>query len=800
MRITILLLCCFLFSATSASCAEIVAQWQFNDASNFGKERFGLHATVKGKPHLVPGKFGQAISLAGSQGKTQMPHEYLIVPHHDKLNFGWRSFSVECWVKTDEIDYSQFIGKRQTARRNYSKKGWSLGMGKGGELMFTVDDEKIELGTNTAKAHFLSTNWDTYSWNYVVGIRDVEKRELRLYVNGTLVSTITDRTGSIDTPVATVMGYDAYAGKYMKGLLDGCRISNGVLSEQQIKDAFWFELNLLPVPQEMVYSKDVVQLKQPITVVLPDQPSSVEKRALTLIQQDIKYYFGLTAIAAAEKAAPPGTTIRFARSKTKMRPEGYRLEKNKGEDIITIKSSDHGVLYGALTLIDILKKTTLYRGNTLSCPSEIAIKDYPVIANRYAPSGIYTPLTELHAIIPSFERCMRSRLNGVHIHATRIEGASDQEVKRVVDEATSRGLKVWAAMSYRRRKNFSTLDEEDRRYIVTFFERMAKAGAKGFAFYFDDTMDRQVVLGENEVKQYRKHIGLFQQSFVKIMVDVGKKWGVSDYVVCPTPYMRSWEKSSYAWWGRGDKALHYKNYFQELTGGEGLESVRTFHCEFHPAGLEKLKAAGLRNYAYWVNGLWGTPRWVTWELGTNRLALTWYGFVLDEKSGYVPIPESREHWRNIAQETDTVFFGTSGNGLKIGGIWTWNPKVFDDEKSMIEICTQDFGWNTYPLLREYGKNLGPLIGLFKAYKTPFFAECNPPIIKRQAPTRNELKIYWKGLKQNKKILEHLEQRVRKTQSPLKAPRDKTKSLRKIQVMKKDLQQAEDKLIFLIKRL
>jgi hypothetical protein len=449
-----------------------------------------------------------------------------------------------------------------------------------------------------------------------------------------------------------------------------------------------------------------------------------------------------------------GTLIKLGRATPELHAEGYTLDKKANENVIRILSNDNGIIYGALTLVEILKKTTAYNNNQLAFPNAISINDYPLIANRLVVSGIYFPFNKLDRVEKAFDRRMRERLNGIVLGQDKVKKETPEAFKTLVSEATRRGITAWAVFGYRGSNNgkgLSPLNPAHRKEVADFFAKAGAAGCRGFSFYFDDITDKEFKTVKNDAK-FDTKIGLFQQEFIKIMVEEGNKYGITNYVVCPTPYMRGWQRSAKTWWG---DSIKHDNYFKELTDAPGLENVRLYHCDFYPEKLKELREKGLRKYAYWVNGLWTTQRWFSWNVGPMRLAWTWYGFTIDGEKGPQPLAESQKHWRNIANETDTVILGTSG-GYIIAGIWLWNPPAFNDDEAAKATCAQVFGKGSYDLLVKYSKGMAPLVTLFKTYKTSAVSECHPPVIKLQTPVSAEqLQEYWSGLNNAKDALAQL---------------------------------------------
>lgn len=214
----------------------------------------------------------------------------------------------------------------------------------------------------------------------------------------------------------------------------------------------------------------------------------------------------------------------------------------------------------------------------------------------------------------------------------------------------------------------------------------------------------------------------------------------------------------------------FKDYFRELVADPALREVRVFHCEFMPEQMKQLTDAGLQNYIYWINGLWGTEQLFSFYMGMTRLPWGWYGFRIDEEKGVIePIPEAMKALCNLSDLTQDVFFGTgSTEGLLLGGIWAWNPRAYDDDKARQFVSDQLFGVGAWRALNRYELNIMKLIVAFRTSDNKWTSECLSDIRQRQTKklTATERRQRAERLRKN---LEEAKEAAREVKALFKLP-------------------------------
>ncbi|MBI5386505.1 MAG: hypothetical protein HZA90_17690 [Verrucomicrobia bacterium] len=150
-----------------------------------------ITGTLEYAATFAPGRVGQAFSLGASTD---------FVSFTNFPNLGTNSFSVAAWCKRTSDAEGVVLMKGQTAYGTPPNAGYGLYVASG-ELVFNVTDA-------TGPAVLLSLPAPAPGlWHHVVGALDRPNRQLRLYLDGSLVRT-TNYTalGSLDTNIRFAIG------------------------------------------------------------------------------------------------------------------------------------------------------------------------------------------------------------------------------------------------------------------------------------------------------------------------------------------------------------------------------------------------------------------------------------------------------------------------------------------------------------------------------------------------------------------------------------------------------------------
>ena len=200
-------------SATPAATPGLVAAFAFDEGSGStvsdgsGSGNNGSVANTS----WVAGKYGQALSFNGTSSRVT-------VPDSASLHLS-SAMTLEAWVNpaTTTAVWRDVIYK---GNDNYYLEGTSdrsAGQARGGRSATRYGTSALPVNT----------------WSYLAVSYD--RTTIRLYVNGTQVSTLA-ATGAIATSTNPLsIGSDSLYGQYFQGLIDDVRVYNTALTQAQIQ-------------------------------------------------------------------------------------------------------------------------------------------------------------------------------------------------------------------------------------------------------------------------------------------------------------------------------------------------------------------------------------------------------------------------------------------------------------------------------------------------------------------------------------------------------------------------------------
>ncbi len=777
---------------------NVLGHWEFKDSSNPGKDssRRKNNLVVNGSPQIS----NKTISLRG--GSTSIPkkeQDYLYT-ESPIFDLGDDSFSVECWIKTSNITHLELVGTRSTIRPIYPTQiGWALGVsGSKSAIIFLTNDNRGKC--TVAKKNLFSSSWDDDDWNYLVGIRDRKAKKLYLYLNGKLVKRKRDRAKILTPSKHLRIGYDYYSGSLTQGKLKNIRITKKVLSAAAIAqryragltvagnlppiiinpksttakglkidftDGLDNRLQLQPTPVKIKYSQKYSTLKTPVYIKIPAQPTQQEIIAKNFIIKDFKTRFNITVKLLNNKKTSTATVIQFGQLPKTAHSESYKLNIDRSN--IELRSNDHGVIYAALTLIEIIEQSSLINKSKISLPNKLAIYDYPAVAHRIQVGGGLSKLKGMSkaAMQATLQRTVRTRLN---YETLDISEPINRGFKAYIKIAKEYGVNILARIGYNHECKVlkHSVRLEDIPSVMKKFTAAAQAGCQGLTMHFDD-----LDANKRAMMDYPGTVGKFQQKFLIELQKVAKDNKIKFINVCPTTYFRSWQQSAKIWFKHEHK---YKNYFKELTQLPGGD-IEMFYTDISPKALDDLKSRGVNKIAYYLNGLWTTPLWFTFYAGPSRLAWSWYGFFIDSELGPKPYPEMMKAFKNLTKNNiQTVWVGNgSFEGSLMAGIWLWNPAAFNEPAAVKAVNRMiGFGPGTYQELLVYEKNMLPFVALFKTYRNRWTAEFGVKVKKGNKPlTQQALITYWEKFQTASQALNNIksiqQQRKNIVERPYRLP-------------------------------
>ncbi|MDE6178555.1 MAG: putative Ig domain-containing protein, partial [Duncaniella sp.] len=219
------------FTITVVESVELtrVAHFSFDQVGATVTNHIQGEATAHGTPSAAEGKAAGAISFNGTT-------DYLTQAAYDKLQMGAQSFTIEfLFSSTDDAAYMLHKGSTTSADAPGATGNWIGLEYKGGNLKFAVDDD-----AQKSEATADGTGYFDGKWHHAVLVRDTDAKQLRIYVDGSLVAEATDATGAVndnneDLVIANVNNkFD----NFYAGLMDDFSIYTGAMTANKVAEHF----------------------------------------------------------------------------------------------------------------------------------------------------------------------------------------------------------------------------------------------------------------------------------------------------------------------------------------------------------------------------------------------------------------------------------------------------------------------------------------------------------------------------------------------------------------------------------
>jgi len=442
------------------------------------------------------------------------------------------------------------------------------------------------------------------------------------------------------------------------------------------------ELNCVPGEQPL----------QAVTIVATSDKTA--EYAAAWMKGELKLLFGIDA-AVADKAPgePKGVLVVISHTPEaavvkkyapglpgKLKgPESYalRLVRAGSASVFVVLGADGpGSLYGAQTLADILR---VLKGKV---PKSLEAADHPEMKIRAKCGGAHQ-LDE--AQLARFDWFARLRLNAIYYE---VDGATGQKdvpdyFARLVAECARRGINLYGCLSQWRSnrffgRNLNPTIPEHVAYIDNLLEKLASMGAPGLIFLFDDISHEAI----EEAKTYSdknpqiRDLADYQIFWLKRMVRAGRKHGISNFIMCPTPYH---PKLSAGVPGGFDSAAYYR----KLGPFCAKNDIRVFHCAVREKTVVPLRRFGVKHYIWWYNGVRDLRNVArnsgktlpTGYYGFPKLVWGWQMTEWVPDKGVVLRKDALDTLRSLPQLTDEAWL--CGSDRLDWGVYMWRPSRLD---------------------------------------------------------------------------------------------------------------------------
>ena len=176
---------------------------------------------------FVDNNFSMEFDSASSQ--------YVNAGNDASLNFGTGNGSVSCWFKTTQ-NVTGAVDLVINGGFSTGGKAYILYLDSSEKVGFALDDNSSPTTPAQSSGSVADGNW-----HHVIGVR--ESGNIKLYLDGSLVSTQTDSTGNIDSTDPLIIGAGMNAstgvvGNFYDGKIDEVAIWNAALSSDAITEIY----------------------------------------------------------------------------------------------------------------------------------------------------------------------------------------------------------------------------------------------------------------------------------------------------------------------------------------------------------------------------------------------------------------------------------------------------------------------------------------------------------------------------------------------------------------------------------
>ena len=275
----------------------IVGNWKLDEATGITATDSSVYhndGTIMKltNPQHEPGHILNCINFSNGRDSS-----HIAVPFADQLYFDKSPLTISCWMKISSSPATSVYLIHKGSFVNDPLKGtngkWFGIEVKGAALNFSVDDDATKTLLTTTSAEFC-----TGQWIHLVAIRDTATKLLKLYRNGTLVTSIADKTGSIENFEKIYIANDRDLNAPFLGALDEVKLFNYALNDQEI---------------QQLYNEDAL-INKPYNLSPADLSQNIDSLNMNLSwsgDANTRYYniyFGMSANALSQQATNVTTT------------------------------------------------------------------------------------------------------------------------------------------------------------------------------------------------------------------------------------------------------------------------------------------------------------------------------------------------------------------------------------------------------------------------------------------------------------------------------------------------------------
>lgn len=212
-----------------------VAHFAFDESTgSFAENQISGRAEAVGfTPEWVEGIKGNALQLPADPADRRM-----VQTHYPEFTFGSEDFSFEVCFRSEggsSVDWYLVHTGSHAKNADTGATGKWIGLQyKNEKLTFGIDDD-----VNKSNIDISAANYFNNEWTHVVCVRDIDNKELKMYINGKLAGKTTDKTGDISQTEDLVIGNcNVNFNTPFHGALDELKFYKGAMTEEMVIERY----------------------------------------------------------------------------------------------------------------------------------------------------------------------------------------------------------------------------------------------------------------------------------------------------------------------------------------------------------------------------------------------------------------------------------------------------------------------------------------------------------------------------------------------------------------------------------
>ena len=202
----------------------LVAYYPFNGNAN-DESGNGHHAILNGASSDI-GTFNEvntALRFDGVNDHVIFPNEIRFRPNS--------SHALSLWLRTSQIDRYDIISQRINGPADPSSINFGVIINKNFQGSIEFADPGYNVGSNISTSYNLSTDL----WNHLAFVKNIERKELSIWINGVLISKEPLKDADFQIQGQLYFGTDPNRVLHYSGLVDNVRFYNRALEQEEIE-------------------------------------------------------------------------------------------------------------------------------------------------------------------------------------------------------------------------------------------------------------------------------------------------------------------------------------------------------------------------------------------------------------------------------------------------------------------------------------------------------------------------------------------------------------------------------------